>query len=162
MKITVYSSAALFLIASLPPISAKDKDHLPLPAQVMSAKTVYIENRSGQAAIGDRAYQEIKNWGRFQMVQERDQADLILLLTAREEVRGGQQNGRVDEDGNIHTSTSPDVWRYSGLTALDPRTGNTLWTESRVASILRKSAIKRAIDELRKRIEEQEAQPKKP
>lgn len=55
-------TAALLLLACSLSTSAKDK-HLPLAPQLMSAKTVYIDNRSGQAAIGDGAYQEITNWG---------------------------------------------------------------------------------------------------
>ncbi len=169
MKTSVLS-AALLLMACWLLTFAKDK-HLPLAPQLISAKTVYIDNRSGQAAIGDRAYQEIASWGRFQVVQDRSQADLIFLLTARAETRGytttgGTQTGTVDEHGNISTTssprhTNPDVWRYSGLTVLDAKTGEHLWTESKVAAVFRKSAIKRAIDELRKRIEEETAQPKK-
>jgi hypothetical protein len=130
------------------------KDHLPLPPQIMAAKTVYIENRSGQAALGDRAYQEIKAWGRFEVVHDRSQADLIFLLSSRERVVG--QSGTVDRYGNLDTTS--DVRRSSGLTVLDSKTGNLLWTESKIARPLQKSAIKRAIDELRKRMEEQPAE----
>jgi hypothetical protein len=123
----------------------------------MTAKTVYIDNRSGQAALADRAYQELQEWGRFQVTQDRVQADLIFLLSAREEVRGARQTGRVDENGNVYTTSRPNVYSYSGLTVLDPKTGDPLWTESKAATVFRKSAIKRAIDELRRRIEEQAA-----
>ncbi len=160
--------AALLLVACSLAISAKDKHHLPLALQMMAAKTVYIDNRSGRAAIGDRAYQEVTSWGRFRVVRDRSQADLIFLLTVRTETRGytttgGTQTGTVDDSGNVHTTTSPqytspDVWSYSGLAVLDAKTGETLWTESKVAAVFRKSAIKRAIDELRKRIEEQSGQ----
>ena len=37
---------------------AKDK-HLPLPPQVIRAKTVYIDNQSGVAKLGDRCYTEL-------------------------------------------------------------------------------------------------------
>lgn len=162
---------AALLLSILPnALFSKDK-HLPLPPQLISAKIVYIDNRSGQAAIGDRAYQEIKEWGRFQVVQDRGQADLILLLSLSSESRGyittgGSQTGTVDESGNVRTNTSPryttaNVARYSGLTVLDAKTGETLWAESKAAAVFSKSAIKRAVDELRQRIEEQTAEPKK-
>ena len=80
------------------------------------------DNRSAQAVIGDRAYREITSWGRFQVVQDRKQADLILLLTSRSEVRG--QAGKVDEDGYLQNSAL--VSRYSGVTVLDAKTGDSL------------------------------------
>src|SRR5215471_9479739 len=86
MKPLPFTAAFLVIACSLS-ISAKDK-RLPLAPQLISAKTVYIDNRSEYAAIGDRAYQEITSWGRFQVVQDRSQADLIFLLTARAETRG--------------------------------------------------------------------------
>jgi hypothetical protein len=43
---------------------AKDK-HLPLPPQIGLAKTVYIDNQSGFAKMGDRAYEQVTKWGRW-------------------------------------------------------------------------------------------------
>ena len=80
-----FTVLSLFIACSLSGL-ARDK-HLPLPPQLLSAKTVYVDNRSGMAAMGDRAYQELLSWGRFHVVQDKSQADLILLLTAREENR---------------------------------------------------------------------------
>jgi hypothetical protein len=138
----------------------------------MAARTVYIDNRSGDAAIGDRAYQALKGWGRFEVVQDRKQADLVFLFTSNLRdggfvTSGGQQTGTVDDEGNVRTTTSPtyttrDVYRYAVLSVIDPKTGDPLWTESKVVALLRTSATKRAIDELKKRIEEQAAHSKKP
>jgi hypothetical protein len=143
---------------------AKDK-HLPLAPQLIAAKTVYILNRSGNAAIGDRAYQEMKSWGRFQIVSDKTQADLIFLLTTHAETygyvtTGGNQVGGVDDSGNMETTATPRYTTanrsfYSGLAILDAKTGEGLWAESKAAAPFRKSAIKRAVDELRKRIEEE-------
>jgi hypothetical protein len=146
------------LLVAILPFSAAAKDkHLPLPPQLLRAKTVYIENRSGQASIADRAYQALVDWGRLSVVQDRSQADVIFLLSYDSQVRGSRQHGRVDENGDVNTTSTPNVVRISGLTVLDAKTGDSLWSESKAASIFAKSAIKRAVDELRKRIEEQEA-----
>jgi hypothetical protein len=64
-------------------LSAKEKQHLPLPATVLAAKAVFIDNQTGMAKLGDRAYEELRKWGRFQIVSDRKRADLIFLLTAR-------------------------------------------------------------------------------
>jgi hypothetical protein len=154
--------------------SPKEKNHLPLPPQVMTAKTVYIENQSGEAKIGDRAYDEIKKWGRFQLVTDRKQADLIFLLTAREHTggyvtTGGNQTGTVDSSGNINTTSSPTYTTpvtvgYTYLTVIDPKTGDNLWSESKRWGNLYTgfhSATRKLIDELKKRIAEQSSDSSK-
>lgn len=171
---TALTSCCCILAASLLLFNttsfAKDKKHLPLPAQVIDAKTVYIDNQSGVAALGDRAYQELQKWGRFQIVQDRQHADLILLLSAREYNRGyvttgGGQTGTVDQNGNINTTNNPTYTNavtvgYTFLTAIDPKTGDGLWSDSKKWGTLftgYHSATKGLIDELRKRMEEQTA-----
>ena len=63
------STVALALILIVSPIHAKE-NHAPLPAGVMAAKTVYIDNKTGEAAITDRAYDAISKWGRFKIVKQ--------------------------------------------------------------------------------------------
>ncbi|HXN00156.1 MAG TPA: hypothetical protein VN982_16945 [Candidatus Dormibacteraeota bacterium] len=93
MKMVFYS-VALLLSTALAHLSfAKEKQHLPLPQQVMTAKTIFIDNQTGQAKIGDRAYEELKKWGRFQIASDRNQADLIFLLTAQEHDGGYVTSG---------------------------------------------------------------------
>jgi hypothetical protein len=137
-------TAALLLIPSSLSTSAKDK-HLPLPPQLISAKSVYIDNQSGAPKPGDQAYQELSAWGRFQVVQDKSQVDLIFRLTAYSAT-----------EGNIWGP--PSVNAYSVLTVLDAKTGQTLWTDSKYTG---RWTIKNTIADLRKRIEEETAVPKK-
>ena len=112
--------------------AAKDK-HLPLPVAVFSAKTVFIDNQSGMAKIGDRAYEELRKWGRFQIVSDRKDADLIFLLSAEEHTTGyvtsgGGQTGTVNESGNINTTskptyTTPQTVGHTFLTVFDAKSG---------------------------------------
>ena len=149
--------------------AAKDR-HLPLPPQITTAKTVYIDNQSGIAKLGDRAYQQLQKWGRFQVVQDRKQADLIFLLSAREYnggyvTSGSSTTGTVDESGNINTNSSPTYTRpvsvnYTYLTVIDPKTGDNLWSDSKQWGNLYNgfhSATKGLIDDLEKRIKEGQA-----
>ncbi len=169
---------------------AKDK-HLPLPPQVMTAKTVYIDNQSGVARLGDRCYTELAKWGRFQVVQDRKQADLILLLSAREYNRGyvtsggsttgtintsgnvdsttigNQTTGTVDSTGTINTTTEPAYTQpvtvgYTFMTVIDPKTGESLWSDSKRWGNLYTgfhSATKGLVDDLMKRIKEGSTTP---
>jgi hypothetical protein len=66
----------------------------------------------GIAKLGDRAYELLQKWGRFQVVQDRKQADLIFLLSAREYnggyiTSGGALRAELNENGTINTSSNP-------------------------------------------------------
>ncbi len=149
---------------------AKPQKHLPLPPAILSAKTVYIDNQSGIAKIGDRAYEQITKWGRWQVVSDRHKADLILLLSAREYnggyvTSGGQTSGTIDDNGNINATTQPTYTRrvsvnYTYVTVIDPNTGDSLWSDTKRWGNLYNgfhSASKGLVDELMKRIKEEES-----
>ena len=91
-------------------------------------------------AVSNEALGQLKKWGRFRIVRERKQADLILLLSADAYKGGyiimsGGQTGTVDNDGRIDRDPIPNYnkqapIRYAYLTVIDPKTGENLWSES--------------------------------
>jgi len=112
--------------------SAKEKQRLPLPATVLTAKSVFIDNQTGMAKLGDRAYEELKKWGRFQIVQDQKKADLFILLST-EPPRGGNlilsggQTGTLDSEGRIEEDRVPNYnkqapVRYAFLTVIEAQT----------------------------------------
>jgi hypothetical protein len=148
---------------------AKEKNHLPLPLQITSAKSIYIDNQSGIAKLGDRAYEQLTKWGRWQVVTDRQKADLILLLSAHQYnggyvTSGGGTTGRIDDFGNINTTNEPTYTRpvtvnYTYITVVDPKTGDNLWSDAKRWGNLYNgfhSATKGLVDELMKRINEEE------
>jgi hypothetical protein len=174
------------LIASFTVVGfARDK-HLPLPPQVATARTVYIDNQSGVAKIGDRCYTQIEKWGRFKVVSDPKDADLVLLLSAHEytsgyvttgggststvntsgtvntTTTGNQTTGTVNTSGTVETTTQPTYTRpvstgYTFLTVIDPKNGNSLWTDEKRWGNLYTgfhSATKGLVDDLMKRINE--------
>jgi len=180
MKPVLYAPIVLGFALCAFTSSAKEKQHLPLPATVLAAKTVFIDNQTGMAKLGDRAYEELKKWGRFQIVPDRKQADLVFLLTAQEHdggyvTSGGGQTGTVDSGGNINTNSNPTYTThvtvgYTYLTVFDAKSGDNLWSDSKRWGNLYTgfhSATKGLINELKKRMDEQSKQqaasePKKP
>ena len=153
-------SKGLFLIAFFflySPIPCFPKNHAPLSKKVLSAKTVYIENH-GSAKGGDKATQELKKWGRWEIVEDRTKADLVLVLTSQE-----------GESSTGHTQTydptpapgmgGAGTWKYGTTTSssagsehlelVDPKTGTSMYSDTQVS-------VHKTIAELRKRIEEQE------
>jgi hypothetical protein len=144
---------AIFTFADL--AHAKDK-HAPLPTQILSAKTAYIDNQSGHAEIADRSYDELMKWGRFEILSDPKKADIILRFTSTEQPPESASTSSYDfktnswHNGTVTTSGSLRVH----FLVLDPATGNILWSASEAKAF--HSQSREDIKELRKRIEEQE------
>jgi len=134
------NTVVLALVLVVSPIYAKDK-HAPLPASVIAAKTLYIDNQTGHAEITDRAYDELTKWGRFKIVKDAKDADLVIRFTA-------DTKGRPNPPGNdIDMSPTPVLFSVRDQT-------NELWSVSKNAPF--HSQTRQDIDEFKKRIEEQE------
>jgi len=83
----------------------------PLPDKIVTAKTVFLMNETGQPPLGDAVYRQIKTWNRWKIATDRAQADLLLI---------------VSNKGKTYF-----------LSVSDPRTGEELWTVRTVSSHLR-------------------------
>jgi hypothetical protein len=138
-----YSCLMLFMLANLAvPNSSHAQKQLAKTPKILSAKTVYFDNQTGVEAVGNAAVTQLRKWGRFQIVHEKQTADLILLLSA-DPYHGGYiifasgQTGTMDKDGNIEQDRVPNYNRQAPvrdayLTVIDPTNGQNLWTDSHV------------------------------
>ena len=127
------------LASTIAPIAAQPQKQLARSSIIQSAKSVYLEDKTGMDAVGNKALAQLKKWGRFQIVQDRKQADLIFMLSADPYkggyiiTSGGQtgtvENGHIDEDRVPNYNRQAPV-RYVFLTVIDPKTGDTLWSDS--------------------------------
>src|SRR5947208_8102328 len=81
-----------------------DDKYAPLPSQIVSAKTVFILNETGKAKFGDAVYKQIKTWNRWQVITDKNQADIVLVVTDK----GGMK------------SMNPSFY----LNVTDPKTGS--------------------------------------
>jgi hypothetical protein len=138
-----YACLVVFIFTNvLAPISPGAQKQLAKSPQILSAKTFYFDNQTGADAVGTAALAQLKKWRRFQVVRDKQSADLILLLSA-DPYHGGYiifasgQTGTVDADGQIQQDLVPNYNRLAPvrdayLTVIDPSTGNNLWTDSHV------------------------------
>jgi hypothetical protein len=78
-------------------------------------------------------YDELKKWGRFEVVADRSKADIILVF-----------------------SLDKGSYTYLDLTLLDSKTGESLYEDKKLWRWQWSNPTRDAIQELRKRIEEQE------
>jgi hypothetical protein len=51
------------------------------PQELLTAKTVYLRDRGGDRKLSDQIRQEVKQWGRWELVSSAKDADLVLVLT---------------------------------------------------------------------------------
>jgi hypothetical protein len=75
----------------------------PLPDELMQARTVDIQNYSGQAGWADGCYGELQEWARFKVVSNPKAADLVFRLSY------GVRRGRAALDV-IQASTGKMLW----------------------------------------------------
>jgi hypothetical protein len=158
--------AAVFLLAFLAvPLSAHGQKQMTKSPKILSAKTVYFDDRTGVDAVGAAALAQLKKWGRFQIVQDKRLADLIFLLSA-DPYNGGYiifasgQTGTVDANGHVQEDRVPNYNRQAPvrdayLTVIDPKTGQNLWSDSHVWGGLltgANSAGERLVKKLQKQI----------
>jgi hypothetical protein len=130
---------AIFVLASLllanPAVAQKQFAH---STRILSAKSVYLNNQTGSDAVGKNALAQLKKWGKFQLVADPKQADLIFLLSA-DPYKGGNiifasgQTGSIN-DGHVTEDAVPNYnkqspTRYAYLTVIDPKTGENLWSD---------------------------------
>ena len=124
----------------------------PLPEQLFQAKTAYIDNRSGEADILDKGYTALKEWGRYDVIQDKAKADIVFVFTVSTETRGSYTAGNVTDNGDVQATTTSTRVGYTTMTVLDPSNGQILFSDTRRWHLFG-SATKDAVKELRKRIE---------
>jgi hypothetical protein len=101
MRILLRLLVVFALSTLIRPSSIAAQKELARSPRILSAKTAYFDNRTGSDAVGNSALAQLKKWGRFQIVVNRKNADLIIVLSANPYNGGtilmsGGQTGTVD------------------------------------------------------------------
>jgi hypothetical protein len=119
---------------------ARPQKGQPPSAKIRSAESVYFDDQSGAAAVGKKAVEQLKKWGRFRIANDRTEADLVMLLSTdpyagQKIIVSGGQTGTIGPDGDVREDRVPTFGklapvRYAYLTVIDPRTGEALWSGS--------------------------------
>jgi hypothetical protein len=142
--------ALILLVYALPALGKDLK--APLPEKIFQAKTVYIDNRSGHSDILDKAYTALKEWNRYEIIQDKPKADIVFVFTVSSEIRGSYTTGNVDDNGTMQATSTSTRTGYTTMTVLDPVNGQVLFSDTRRWHLFG-SATKDAVKELRRRME---------
>ena len=100
-----------------------------LPETVVHAHTVFLENETGYADLQYAAILELNKWGRFEMAESREKADLIMRLDNGSHVRvvpAGQFPSRQPIDASADEEIPKGCTR---IVLLDPKTNAALWSD---------------------------------
>jgi hypothetical protein len=138
MRISEAVSLMFILTSFLALAPTRGQKQMAQSPRILSAKTACFDNQTGSDAVGKNALAQLRKWGKFQLVTDRKQADLIFLLSA-DPYKGGNvnfasgQTGSV-EDGHVTEDAVPNYnkqspTRYAYLTVIDPKTGDNLWSD---------------------------------
>ena len=146
----VTSILMLFLAVSLPTCALAGDT--PFPVELLQAKAVYIQTDLNRADYVGPCRDELNKWGRFKVVDDPKDADLIFRLSnrnnsSRQYISTGQVRGTV---------TTGDS--YTILDVVQPSSGKVLWSEKHSwgRSWSPKTARIGAVKQLRKHVEERE------
>ena len=167
--------ACLVILLVLPlPMRAQKA---PVPTKIIEAKTVFLLNQTGDERHLDAAYKALRKWGRWEIVGDREKADLVLLLNMSEKAGPAVSFGSAGSyPGTTYCNPFPgtsmtNCTTYPGATydtrtsiptktreyyihVLDASSGDPLWTAPGTAQDL--------VDSLRKRFREQSSFSPKP
>lgn len=156
----------LFLFCSLGAAGDKKKLSIPaapLPKQIILAETVFIAKgpgsdryiKGGADLAFDTFYAEMKNWGRYRIVDSPTDADLILEL-----VYSSQRIGtHVWSTTNTYTGTTdvqstPEMDPHLSLSIYDRKTGFAIWStaEARERARLNRNREKNLLNAVREMV----------
>jgi hypothetical protein len=132
----VFVAIVLSILFGCVPIYANTK-RASLPGRVISARTVYVDNQTTSAQLLNTAYTEISKWGRLQIVDTPQKADIWLRLSSGNYVKfvpGGENAPTADPKAGKNNFAGADEAVPPGSTrisVIDPKTGNSLWSDIR-------------------------------
>ena len=119
----------------------------PLPSALLDSTLVNLTSVGVDRGWLDRAAKEIQKIGRFELVNNREDAELVFILT-----RGASGDPFFVAGGNqVYSGTT----KSARFIVQDPETNQLLWDDSRKIQLFVGGAVADLIKDLHKRIDEE-------
>jgi hypothetical protein len=119
------------LLVSGTPIAVANNKPDSLPPAVLSAKTIFVENQTSDAQLQNSAYTELTKWGRFQIVDAPQKADVVLRLSNGNHVRSVSAE---ELDARLASKPPEEDAVPAGfirITLVEAKTGKSLWSDQK-------------------------------
>jgi hypothetical protein len=101
-----------------------------LPDAVVRAHTLFIVNETGFNELQYSLVLEISKWGRFNLADSPEKADLILRLDNGNHVRA-LPDGQFPSDTSINSTDNSEIPKgHTRISLLDPKTNTLLWSDT--------------------------------
>jgi hypothetical protein len=132
----VLMAIAFLTVFGAVPVRANEK-RSSLPSKVLSANTVFVDNQTTSAELLNTAYTELSKWGRLQVVDTAQKADIVLRLSNGNYVKfvpGGENPAVADPKLAKQSFVGADEAVPPGSTRIsvvDSKTGNSVWSDIR-------------------------------
>ena len=124
----------------VPSLTQANDKKAPVPTKVLAAKTMYVDNQTNDAELQHDSYMRLSKWGRFEIVDSPQKADLVLRLSGSSVVKfvpGGEATSTYIPKPVSENSAAGEELAPPGctrLTLIDAKSGNTLWSDVRKTS----------------------------
>lgn len=119
----------------------------PLPQKLTSARTAVVFNDGAWIKVYDKFYTVLKKWNRFQLVETKEQADIVIVLSTNPGSLGG---GIVSSPSGVGVVIGGSESKFY-MRITDAKDGTPLWSDSAGETMLVSNSAKRFIKRLRKR-----------
>lgn len=97
---------------------------------VTHARTIFLENETGFHELEYAMVLELSKWGRFDLVDSREKADLIMRLDNGNHVRALPDGQFPSTGGADAFSDSPVPKGYTRIALLDPKSNAVIWSDN--------------------------------
>jgi hypothetical protein len=156
-------TASVFFLAAMLSVlgiaQANDKRGT-LSSKVLSAKTIYVDNQTNDAELQHDAYMGLGRWGRYEIVDSPQKADVVLRLSGSSVVNfvpGGNPTGTYNPKPVSENSAGTQELAPPGCTRIaliEPKSGTTLWSDVRKTSNAQEKS--RLLEGLHEAVDQQE------
>ena len=119
----------------------------PVPGRLMDAKSAFVVNDGVWFKLFDKFYAEFAKWNRFRLVQRREEADVMVVLSS---TPGELVGGVAVPSGGMLIGGSESKY-YMRIS--DARDGTPLWADMTGEAGLVSNSGKRLVSNLRKRMD---------
>jgi len=102
----------------------------PLPDAVIRAHTIFLLNETGFNELDYSTILEISKWGRFDLTDSPEKADLILRLDSGNHVRSAAGGPFVSNHAFSAADDSEIPKGHTRISLVDPKTNTVLWSDT--------------------------------
>jgi hypothetical protein len=118
---------------------ARDR-HAAISTRILSARTIFVDNQTNDAELQDDALVGLNKWGRFDIVDSPQKADIVLRLFGSSVVKYVPGADPAATYNAKPVSANPEAGEElappgcTRITVIEPKSGTALWSEIRKTS----------------------------